>query len=647
MNYLKKHQKILAPAFFFAGIFYLSIPLFWNYDIWFDLKSGEIFSKYGVIFHDVFAYTTAGRTWYPFEWLFQVLVYYIKLFLGVNGINIFTAAAATLTVFLVYKILRKIFNLKLYLSLLLSFLFYASTQEFYPTRPQILAYIFLLFNLYLILNYFFKGKNLLWLTIPITLAWANLHGSIFLDIAFFAGFALVSLVNYFLFKEKTWIKKFWTLAIYIPITFIFTILPPLGFTQYKLLLLFYQNRTLITRFISEWAPLSVTPFSFYLYMGTIVVVTALFLYLNVRSKSIRKNLWVIVFIPLIFAPFAASRNNFYGYLALTFVAGNFLSKIKLNKYIITLLLAILAFHVWMTNDKRNSQVFDSLYYPVQAVKFIKNYKLQGNMFNEYGFGGYFLYELYPEQKVYIDGRTDLYLEKEMPETLELAYKKNLPDDQYKKILDDLWNKNNISFVEMRTQKNDLLRKIARILQDDPNWSLVFWDDATQIFVRRDGKNDNVIKQFGVTAATPYNKDPYRKDQQDIAFREYQRMMAVADSSKSRNAIGYIELQRAQFGQAKEEFQKAIQIYPYNESPYMNLAELAASARDYQGAIKMYQRAQALAPDRGLIYIRLGQLIMTNYGDREWAKTVWKQGIANTIDSDAKAQLMKLLDSLNN
>ena len=47
-------------------------------------------------------------------------------------------------------------------------------------------------------------------------------------------------------------------------------------------------------------------------------------------------------------------------------------------------------------------------YPTGAVAHIRAHGLAGNIFNEYHWGGYLVYEFFPERQVYIDGRTDVY-----------------------------------------------------------------------------------------------------------------------------------------------------------------------------------------------------------------------------------------------
>jgi hypothetical protein len=54
------------------------------------------------------------------------------------------------------------------------------------------------------------------------------------------------------------------------------------------------------------------------------------------------------------------------------------------------------------HEKLNASV------PVDAIDFVIDNGISGNMFNTYSFGGYILYRLYPEQRVFIDGRADMY-----------------------------------------------------------------------------------------------------------------------------------------------------------------------------------------------------------------------------------------------
>jgi hypothetical protein len=47
-------------------------------------------------------------------------------------------------------------------------------------------------------------------------------------------------------------------------------------------------------------------------------------------------------------------------------------------------------------------------YPRIAVEYLASHPVHGTLFNEYGWGGYLISSGRPEEKVFIDGRADLY-----------------------------------------------------------------------------------------------------------------------------------------------------------------------------------------------------------------------------------------------
>jgi predicted Zn-dependent protease len=75
---------------------------------------------------------------------------------------------------------------------------------------------------------------------------------------------------------------------------------------------------------------------------------------------------------------------------------------------------------------------------------------------------------------------------------------------------------------------------------------------------------------------------------------------------------------------------------------MNLAEIKARDKDLSEAITLYTKAQNLAPDRGLIYLRLGQLYILKDNDMKNAKSIWSMGLENTVDEELKNRIKELL-----
>ncbi|MEW5721049.1 MAG: hypothetical protein AB1817_20655, partial [Chloroflexota bacterium] len=56
----------------------------------------------------------------------------------------------------------------------------------------------------------------------------------------------------------------------------------------------------------------------------------------------------------------------------------------------------------------NQRAVERAKYPTAAVDFLQAQKLSGALYNAYGWGGYLIWRLYPETRVFIDGRADVY-----------------------------------------------------------------------------------------------------------------------------------------------------------------------------------------------------------------------------------------------
>jgi hypothetical protein len=87
---------------------------------------------------------------------------------------------------------------------------------------------------------------------------------------------------------------------------------------------------------------------------------------------------------------------------------------------------------WFTiryNTDRNwfGKELDS-FVPVKEVAFLKTYKLEGPIFNDYAIGGYLLLELYPYYKVFIDPRLILYRTQVFPDYMEFTTKHLTSED---------------------------------------------------------------------------------------------------------------------------------------------------------------------------------------------------------------------------
>jgi len=110
--------------------------------------------------------------------------------------------------------------------------------------------------------------------------------------------------------------------------------------------------------------------------------------------------------------------------------------------------------------------------PGQAVEFIRRTALQGPMLNEYGFGGFLIWAL-PEQKVFIDGRGDIY---DWTGVFGEAARWAMIEENPMLLLD----KYKINFCLLRRTA-----PMAQVLPFLPGWKKAYSDDLAVIFVRSD------------------------------------------------------------------------------------------------------------------------------------------------------------------
>ncbi len=643
--------RFSEPIVLFIIFWATQLPLR-DFDIWFHIKAGEYFTTHGLIFTDPFSFTAFGRTWIAFEWLFQIISYELSrigLWIIPPFISLFVVAIS----YVFLKTLKDVFRVPLIVRLTALILFIADSYEFLTARPHILAYTCLFLELSLILFRIVKGKRYIFFLPLITLFWANIHSTGFFSWGFLFTYAVVAGVQYLVTKDKAYLGQVKDFVLTGILCALVTILPPKGIRDYQLLWTFFTNRKLLGQFIDEWAPPINNYYTgFVIFTINLAVATIGVLWVTIKKKRWIENLWIVPFLIIGYVGVSATRNVLLGFYSITFLMAwsapqlISLTPARVRKILwVTFLVLVVSFHLYLYNVKRIFVASQRLYYPVQSAQFVNKY-LTGHMFNEYSYGGYILYTVYPKLQVFIDGRAEVYLCCEIHDYLGLAVNKYLPDAKYHQLLDTFWDAYTIDFAIIGVQKHVIMRRIGDLLSTDPNWALVFWDDDSEVFVKRNGKNDEIIKQLDAHAATPYLRNPFPKEKVDQALFEYERMDTIAKSARTSNALGYIYALQGDLEKAKKQFTDAIDRDPGFESPYMNLAEIAVHDGNVPQAIKLYQKALSLASDRGLIYIRLGQLTLQQSPDKiDDVRVIWEQGVKKTVDADAKTQLEQLLSKL--
>jgi hypothetical protein len=125
-----------------------------------------------------------------------------------------------------------------------------------------------------------------------------------------------------------------------------------------------------------------------------------------------------------------------------------------------------------------------------CASFLKAYNIQGPILNNYDIGGYLIFHLYPQHRVFVDNRPEAY---PLSFFNDVYYPLQADETAWRRV-DSLYRFNAIVF--MRHDMTDHAQPfLIRRVQDSQVWAPVFVDDFTIILLRRSPPNALAIQQW--------------------------------------------------------------------------------------------------------------------------------------------------------
>lgn len=488
-EWFKKNCKVL--------IFYIILFLFilafsttatnYDYDLWARLIAGMGFVQTGHVLKQDFLSYTPTHTWFDHEWGSGVIFYLGQHYFSSAGILILQALLAFLIFFFITKVieLRGVKTTTPYNFLFYYFTFIAMSYIINnPIRSQMFSFLFFTIFLYILeLARFGKDKPLF--LIPfIMIVWNNLHGGCV------SGIGLILLYTIGEFLNKKPVKKYiYTLLA----ASVVLVINPWGISYLNFLI---KANTMQRENVAEWFGLFSKIFMFkymkFKIFALILLLTEIgFITKKLISKTFDfdKTKYLIIIVTLFLAiqhvkliPFAAISMIcfFYDdfYTVFNTLTKNFFNRIAKAKDVLIYTL-ILIFAVSNINVKAFSPLINFSRYPVRAVEFIKINKIKGNLLLNFGFGSYASYKLYPNNKIFIDGRyEEVYYNNLIPLLKNFYLAESNWDEVLKKYPPD------VMIIEK-------FYPVAQKLENDKRWKKIFEDNFFIVFV----KNKNERKHY--------------------------------------------------------------------------------------------------------------------------------------------------------
>jgi hypothetical protein len=515
---MKRWVQFLLPSI--SEMVFLSVFLFLalqhgqallrDGDTGYHIRAGEfIIQNWTIPEQDIFSFRSPPVPWVAHEWLSEVIMALVHSASGLTGVIVFFSFLIATAYLLLFRMLRQESRDILLGALIVSFAAISSTPH-WLARPHIFSLALTVIWYHLLNDFQYRQKNRLFLLPLLVLLWVNLHGGYIVGIVllgiYVTGNLVVSITKrgpnaaHFLQNAKT------LLLIMIACVLVSTINPQ----GYRILLFPFKvtsDRFLMDNVQEFLSPNFHQPLPFKYLLLLLIAILArsrptvnwieLILILTFTYMALYSARYITLFV-IITAPILIKLIDQMKLELPTRVRrflderSERLSWIERQTSGYFWILAVSAV-VSLGAAGSYQYKFSEKSYPVSAVEFLKKENIVGNTFTHDEFGDYLIYAAWPQYKVFIDGRTDMYGADRMKEYLTLA--RAMPG--WKEIVDKY------AFSSILFDTNSPL---ANILAEDSNWRLVHSDPVASIFLRKDGRNQRLIDQYpNVRLAVDENK----------------------------------------------------------------------------------------------------------------------------------------------
>lgn len=470
------------------------------------IRTGQLILQTHTVPHvDPFSSTMLGQPWYAWEWLYDVVVGWLDRLAGLSGVVFASVLVIAGTFALAFRrLVTRGTGLILAVALLVVAVLASSVHLL--ARPHVVSWLLSLICLELLRDFEMSEniRRLIWLPV-IMLVWVNVHGGFLVGLALIGLYLLASLLAAFLASEPERrviaLRKAKALAAVSVVCGLATFANPYGYRLHE-----HIYKYLTDSFLMDHIDEFLSP-NFH---GIAQKSFALLVLLTIATAAIsRKKMPVSELLVIMFAVYSglyAVRNIPVASLLLVLIIGPYLSgeaasaeeetregprkwlaayvdferrmgalDSNLRGYWLPIAAFVLGMWVCLHAGKFGAiqvmnATFDSNRFPVQAVNWLKNQNVRQPVFCPDAWGGYVIYRTYPELKVAIDDRHDLYGSEYLKKYLKIIR------------LEPGWDRalkdTGASWLLLPNQS-----AATTLLRQVPLWTIVYTDGTAVVFRR--------------------------------------------------------------------------------------------------------------------------------------------------------------------
>ena len=483
---------ILAAFIFLYSFFFFAKKInLTTADLGRHIKNGQItLETKKIVSTNFYSYTEPENKVLNHHWASGIIFSKIHGWIGFTGLSIFYAIINAIPIILFFLIAKQETSIeKASIVTILTIPLIATRTEI---RPEGFSYLFLGFLTYIL--YKFRKKEIKsGFTLPLVLLtqllWVNLHIFFIFGLFLIGIFWLDSLINR---KDEKYMKQ---MSIITLLSTAACLINPYGFKGLiEPFMIFREYGYMIVENQSVLFMQKRFPKLLYIHYETMLLLIPILLVLLTKKRSLKEKF--IFFVPSIVFAILGFRMirliPLFGFFTIPFFVKllNLPDKNLKLIFVFSVSLGLIGIFTksFYYSPFNSSTGFGLLPNINKSANFYSENNLKGPIFNNYDIGGYLIYHLYPEQKVFVDNRPEAY----SVDFLKNTYIKMQEDEEIWQQQDEIYNFQTIYFY-----RHDATPWAQPFLIDrikDPKWIPVYVDDYALILVKNNEENEGIIEK---------------------------------------------------------------------------------------------------------------------------------------------------------
>lgn len=448
-------------------------------DYWWHVRTGQyIYEMRALPAGDPFSFTVTGQAWVTHEWLTELILFLVASRFGYVGNVVLFGAINAATWLAVYATCRRR-GVGEVGAILLMLWGCAIALGSINVRPQMVTALFVAVFALLLTRYRQSELKLFWSLPLLMVLWVNLHGGYIIGLALLGVTVAGELLARIMGRPSAPLRPLLAAS---AVSAAATLVNPHGIEALWYPFTYAGTANASMRYIAEWqSPDFHQPLAL-IFGGSLLL--AIVLGVGRRPLGPSDVLWTLMF--GLMGLQSIRHIALYGVVVTPLLGARLQAEVAAFRYSLAnwrqplllvliwpaILTVILSYVV--SPEKRAGLQLDwepsAKTFPAAAVAYLRTHDVPGHLFNDYGWGGYLIYQLYPQRSVFIDGRMDVYGDAFAERYLQVAGLKQ----NWRQVLDE---------HDVRVALVGKNSALATALGEDAGWQEVVTGDVERLFIR--------------------------------------------------------------------------------------------------------------------------------------------------------------------